>query len=109
MEFRILALAAFRAQSERIPEYGRYARHRASHVDDWRDIPPVPVSAFRSHDLSAAAPGTERVTFETSGTSISIPGRIRLADTSDYERALLRSFSDHLLADGARLPAIVFG
>jgi len=107
-----IALSIFRSQCESIPAYGRYARHLgrgAEDVSDWRDIPPVPVSAFRSHDLSAAAPGAEIVTFETSGTTISRPGRIRLVDTSFYEGMLSRSFEAHLLADGSRLPMIVFG
>lgn len=110
--FWVLALGMFRSQCAAIPEYGRYARHLGRGPDQlksWRDIPPVPVSAFRSHDLSAASPGKETVTFETSGTTISRPGRIRLADTSDYEGALRRSFADHLLPDGAKLPIIVFG
>ena len=107
-----LMLARFRSQCESIPEYGRYARHLGrgpEQVDDWRDIPPVPVSAFRSHDLSAAPRGKETVTFETSGTTISRPGRVRIADTSEYEKVSRWSFSDHLLADGAKLPMIVFG
>jgi len=110
--FWFLAVQRFQFQCEAIPEYGRYARHLGrgpGQLNSWRDIPPVPVSAFRTHDLSSAAPGTEKVTFETSGTTISTPGRIRLADTSEYEGALRRSFADNLLADGASPNYIVFG
>ncbi len=110
--FPELALRSFRLQCEAIPEYGAFARHVGrgpDQVRDWRDIPPVPASAFRSHDLSAAASGEESVTFETSGTTISRPGRVRLRDTSLYEASLLRNFARHVLPDGARLRAIVFG
>jgi hypothetical protein len=112
IQFSNSALSLFRTQCRSIPEYGRYARHLGrgpEQVLHWKDIPPVPVSAFRSHDLSEAWPGTERVTFETSGTTISRPGRIRLSDTNGYESSLRMSFEAHLLADGARLPIIVFG
>jgi len=109
VEFRVFAFVAFSTQRALIPAYDRYVRHMGHKVGDWRDIPPVPVSAFRSHDLSAAPPGKEMVTFETSGTTISKPGRIRLLDPSHYEDSLRHSFADHLLADGARLPIIIFG
>jgi len=111
-KFRFMALSTFSSQCESIPAYGRYARHlgrEPAQLMDWSEIPAVPVSAFRSHDMSAAAPGTETVTFETSGTTISRPGRVRLADTSFYEGRSRLSFGDHLLADGAKLPMVVFG
>ena len=106
------ALLLFKRQCYTIPEYGRYARHLGrgpEHVRDWREIPPVPVSAFRSHDLSAATPGTEIVTFETSGTTISRPGRVRLRDTLWYQTSLSLGFSRHVLPDDTTLYAVVFG
>src|SRR5262249_3458165 len=51
--FSEMAIQSFRLQCERIPDYGAYARHVGKgpdQVGDWREIPPVPVSAFRSHD-----------------------------------------------------------
>jgi hypothetical protein len=110
--FSDLALRSFRLQCEAMPEYDAYARHLGrghDQIRDWREIPPVPASAFRSHDLSASPPGREVVTFETSGTTISLPGRVRLASTRLYETSLSRSFERHLLPDGARLRVIVFG
>lgn len=110
--FPEFALRSFRLQCEAIPEYGAFARHLRrgpDQVRDWREIPPVPASAFRSHDLSAAPAGGESVTFETSGTTISRPGRVRLHSTELYEASLLRNFARHLLPDGARPRAIVFG
>ena len=114
--FSDLALRSFRFQCEAIPEYGAYARHLGrgpDNVGHWSDIPPVPSSAFKSHDLSAAPRGAAdagpAVLFETSGTSISRPGRVRLHSTQLYEASLQRNFARHLLPDGARLQAIVFG
>ena len=106
------AIRTFAFQCDALPEYGAYSRHVGVDARDcrsWRDIPAVPVSAFRSHDLSASPKGTETVLFETSGTTISRPGRVRLTDTSLYEASLSRSFARHLLPDGARLRAVIFG
>lgn len=117
-EFNARALQSFRYQCAAIPSYGAYVRYLGvdpERVASWRDIPPVPASAFKSHDLSAAppevtgAPGAPGVLFRTSGTSVSSPGRVRLASTRLYETSLRRSFERHLLPDGARLRAIVFG
>jgi hypothetical protein len=110
--FGALAIESFRAQCDAIPAFGAFARHLGRGPGDirsWRDIPPVPASAFKSHDLSAATPGRGAVVFETSGTTISRPGRVRLGSTRPYEASLLRSFERHLLPDGARLPILVFG
>jgi hypothetical protein len=109
--FGSAALALFREQCARIPEYGRYAIHLGRDPDtmaDWRDIPPVPVSAFRTRDLSAVPPGREAVAFETSGTT-GRPGRVRLGSTRLYEASIVRNFTRHLLPDGTRLHALVFG
>jgi hypothetical protein len=95
-----------------IPPYAAYCRYlgrTAESVCDWRDIPAVPASAFKTHDLSAPPPGKEAAIFETSGTSVSKPGRVRLGSTALYEESLARSFERHLLPDGARLPAVVRG
>lgn len=111
-QFAALAIERFREQARTIAPYGAYARHLGidlAAVRDWRDIPPVPASAFKSHDLTAIEPGAEQVLFETSGTTISRPGRVRLGRTDLYEASLLESFRRHLLPDGAVMPAIVFG
>lgn len=113
-----LLLRSFRGQCASIPPYAAYVRYLGidpGRVADWRQIPPVPASAFKSHDLSAAPPevtgepGAPGVVFETSGTSVSRPGRVRLASPRLYEASLRRGFERHLLPDGARLRAVVFG
>ena len=108
--FAVLALERFRDQARTIAPYAAYVRHLGiDAVHDWRDIPPVPASAFKSHDLASIPPGSERVLFETSGTSISRPGRVRLGHTERYEASLVESFRRHLLPDAALMPAVVFG
>jgi len=110
--FNRAALGSYRLQSSAVPAYSGYLRYlgvNPSMTEGWRAIPPVPTSAFKTHDLSAATAGSETVTFETSGTTISRPGRVRLSSTALYETSLLRSFGAHLIPDGAKLPALVFG
>jgi Acyl-protein synthetase, LuxE len=110
--FRDLALTSFRHQIDRIPAYRAYIDHLGidpARLSDWREIPPVPASAFKTHDLSAAPLGAEAAIFETSGTTISRPGRVRLRTTALYEASLLANARRHLLPDGSRLPAVVFG
>lgn len=110
--FTELALALARHQIASIPAYRAYVEHLRvdpARLTDWREIPPVPASAFKTHDLSATPPGEEAAIFETSGTTISRPGRVRLRTTALYEASLLASARRHLLWDGAKLPAIVFG
>ena len=105
-------LRRFVQNARNIPPYAAYCSYLGrtpETVTDWRDIPPVPASAFKSHDMSSAPLGSEAAIFETSGTSVSKPGRVRLGSTAAYEASLLRSFERHLLPDAARLPAIVFG
>lgn len=110
--FEELALSLARHQVACIPAYRAYVEHLGldpARLADWREIPPVPASAFKTHDLSAAPPGEEAATFETSGTTISRPGRVRLRSTALYEASLLENARRHLIPDGATLPAIVFG
>jgi Acyl-protein synthetase, LuxE len=67
--FAELALAAFAWQFERIEPYRRLCERRGvtpSAVTDWRRIPPVPTSAFKTMTL-AAAPAME--VFRSSGTT----------------------------------------
>ena len=67
--FADLALAAFAYQYERIEPFRRLCEGRGvspATVSDWRQIPAVPTSAFKSLEL-AAAPA--RVVFRSSGTT----------------------------------------
>ena len=111
-QFARLALMRFIDQVSQIAPYAAYVGHlgtKFATLREWRGVPPVPASAFKSHDLAMAPPGSECVVFETSGTTISRPGRVRLSDTGLYDASLLESFRRHLLPDGAVMPAVVFG
>lgn len=67
--FEALALAAFRFQFEHIPPFRRLCLARGAHPDTvphWREIPAVPVAAFKSLELHAAPPVE---IFRSSGTT----------------------------------------
>jgi hypothetical protein len=107
-----LLLAAYRHQFDSIAPYAAWARHLGrtpERIARWEEIPAVPASAFKSHDLSSAPPGREAAIFETSGTSISRPGRVRLGSTRLYEASLRSNFEHHVLPDRLRPPMLLFG
>jgi len=68
--FDELALAAFAFQYERIEPYRRLCQGRGVTPEtvaaDWRRVPPVPTSAFKTLTLAAEAP---REVFRSSGTT----------------------------------------
>jgi hypothetical protein len=74
--FEELALAAFAFQYERIEPFRRLCQGRGlspATVADWRQVPPVPTSAFKSGLALAAAP--VEVIFRSSGTTEGDEGR----------------------------------
>lgn len=74
--FEELALAAFAFQYEQIEPFRRLCRGRGlspETVADWRQVPPVPTSAFKSGLELAAAPAA--VIFRSSGTTEGEEGR----------------------------------
>lgn len=76
-EFAELALAVFGHQFESIAPYRRVCEARGrtpAAVRDWREIPPVPASAFKSFELSCGP--AERI-FMTTGTTRGAGGRGR--------------------------------
>lgn len=70
--FEELALAVFAFQFERVEPYRRLCEARGATPDavrDWRRVPPVPASAFKSLPISVVPPGEAPETFRSSGTT----------------------------------------
>jgi hypothetical protein len=70
--FEQLALAVFAFQFERVEPVRRLCEARGATpetVQDWRRVPPVPASAFKSLRLSAVPPEEAPETFRSSGTT----------------------------------------
>lgn len=102
--FEALALEVFAWQRERNRVYRAYCDRQPT-VTGWREIPAVPTSAFKDFAVACFPIEEAAAVFETSGTSGSRPGRHYLKTLSLYEAAARRSFAEHLLPDGAELPA----
>jgi hypothetical protein len=77
-EFNRLALDLFAFQREAVPIYRELCERRkagAESIRDWRDIPPVPTSAFKEYEVSSI-PAEERTrVFHSSGTTGQVPSR----------------------------------
>jgi len=104
--FDELALRVFRFQYRGNEPYRRFCDRRGKAPDDvlhWREIPAVPVSAFKQVDLvvSGLAEGS---LFLTSGTTRGREsrGRHRVPDPSIYRDAAQSHFARCVLPDGVR-------
>ena len=120
-EFESLAEAVFRHQVASNPAYGAYCRslgRMPGGVGSWREIPPVPASAFKRLDLFSGLPaGPEaddlrgegpdagrvgpEIVFETSGTrrGRALRGRHPVASLELYREASMPWFGRHLVPD----------
>src|SRR5580658_6691585 len=71
-EFNRLALALFAFQREAVPIYRELCERRKAGADsirDWREIPPVPTSAFKEYEVSSIPAGERTRVFHSSGTT----------------------------------------
>ena len=104
--FNELACRVFRFQYEGNEAYGRFCDRRGKSpagVSDWREVPAVPVTAFKHADLVVAGL-PEGKTFLTSGTTQGgeSRGRHRVPDPEIYRAAALAHFERCVLPDGVR-------
>ena len=106
-DFNRLALDVFAFQYERIEPIRRLAKSRGlapGELTDWRQIPPVPVAAFKSLEL-AAAPARE--IFRSSGTTAANRSVHHHAFPELYRHTIERLFTDYCLLPGEkRLPML---
>lgn len=103
-DFAELAAAAGRFGYERVEPYGRLCGRRGVDPDalgDWRLVPAVPTSAFKSLRLAAAEP---REVFRSSGTTRGGERRsVHYHAYPDLYRTVIdASFADACLPEGAR-------
>ncbi len=106
--FEALAAAAFAFQFENIPAYRALCERRGvtpASLTDWRQVPAVPTTAFRSLTL-AARPA--EVIFVSSGTSQGLTSRSvhHQAFPELYRRVIEASFPPFCLPDGGRRPIL---
>lgn len=76
--FNLFALELFALQFEHNPAYRKLCAAQKifpEHIENWRQIPPVPTSAFKELELSSLDPDERTVVFHSSGTTGQRPSR----------------------------------
>jgi len=82
-DFEDTALALYRWQRERCPDYDRFCGD--TEVRHWSEIPAVPTPLFQDIGFTCFEPSLASVVFRTSGTTAGRQGVIRLLDTAVYD------------------------
>jgi hypothetical protein len=73
----------------------------------YREVPPLPTSAFKHADVRSFPPGEEIGFFQTSGTTTGNAGRHRFASFRLYEAAIVPNCRHHLLPDTSRMRMLI--
>lgn len=90
-QFEQWILEVHKFQRRHNPAYGDFCAGFPDPVD-WRDIPAVPVSAFKTADLRCFPEEKTTRTFETSGTTGGQPGRHHFCSLSLYLHSAVRGW-----------------
>ncbi|HZY16516.1 MAG TPA: long-chain fatty acid--CoA ligase [Ramlibacter sp.] len=112
-EFDALALRLFAAQHAGNAAYRRFCQLRGATprtVKAWRDIPAVPINAFKELTLSCAPAASAERVFMTSGTTRGeVKGRHYHPTLAVYDASMTRNFARRFMQGAPRLPmAILF-
>lgn len=106
-DFDRLALDLFAYQFEHNQPYRRFATQRAKTirtVRDWRDIPAVPISAFKDLTLCCRPPGEAARVFMTSGTTKGgLRGKSHHSTLAVYDASMTANFRQRFMQDRDRI------
>ena len=107
-EFDALALRLFAQQHADNAAYRRFCQLRGATprtVRSWRDIPAVPISAFKEVTLSCAAADSAERVFMTSGTTRGdVKGRHYHPTLAVYDASMTRNFARRFMSRSDRHP-----
>ena len=93
-EFNELALAIFQFQFKNNPVYRTYCRHLnvvSSAINHYSQIPFLPISFFKTHDVVSFS-GHPEITFSSSGTTGMELSKHPVKDLSIYEHSFMKGF-----------------
>jgi hypothetical protein len=112
-DFDPLALALFAFQFEHVAIYRKFCERRGVNpvsIQHWRQIPALPVSAFKEHVVSSLAEYERSRVFHSSGTMGHAPSRHfhSGASLSLYEASLIPWFDRHFFGNGLRDIKFIF-
>ena len=110
-EFDALAAALFAFQYTHNEPYRRFCQRRGvtpRRVTGWRQVPPVPISAFKDATLSCVAPADCERVFMTSGTSRgAVKGCHHHPTMAVWDRSMRRHFEQRFLQGRSALPMLL--
>ncbi|PTS92022.1 acyl transferase [Pedobacter sp. HMWF019] len=93
-EFDETALAIFKHQAEHCAVYASYIRHLniiPAHISSVLDIPYLPISFFKTHEV-LSNPKIPEIIFSSSGTTGMVQSRHMVTDVSIYEDSFNKAF-----------------
>jgi hypothetical protein len=99
-EFNLFALELFDLQKKYNSAYARLTLNtRSQPVTSWRDIPAVPIAAFKEFEMTSLEPQERTTVFHSSGTTGLAPSRHFHHEQSLklYEVSALNWWTEHLL------------
>ena len=94
-DFDNLALKIFRFQygsNAVYREFSQLLKDDPSGINDWQNIPFLPVSLFKDHKIISGEGHVIRKVFTSSGTTGNIPSQHFIKDLKLYEESFTRSF-----------------
>ncbi len=110
-EFDDLAAALFEFQYRFNEPYRRFCQRRGAmprRVSGWRQVPPVPISAFKDATLSCVPPADCERVFMTSGTSRGeVKGRNHHPTIAVWDRSMQRHFEQRFMQGSGRMPMLL--
>ena len=110
-EFDALAAALFAVQYAHNEPYRRFCQRRGvtpRRVTGWRQVPPVPISAFKDATLSCVAPADCERVFMTSGTSRgAVKGCHHHPTLAVWDRSMRRHFEQRFLQGRSALTMLL--
>lgn len=105
-EFEAMALKVFAWQFRHNEPYKRFALQRGRTpltVKRWRDIPAVPITAFKDLTLSCTPPEQATHVFMTSGTTQGVRGRSYHPTLDVWKRSMLVNFRKRFMRGRERI------
>lgn len=109
-EFNELALELFAYQFEHVGPYQTFCqaqRVMPGQVRTWREIPALPIDAFKRADLSTGLPTQAAAVFHSSTTTTGQPSRHFLRELRFYEQSVRAQFSKWVISDNAKMPFLI--
>lgn len=104
--FNDLALQLFRYQYTNNTPFQMYCRQKGKTprmVRNWKDIPAVPINAFKELTLSCEDPEQSEDVYMTSGTTKGIRGKHYHPTLEVYNQSMLKNFKDRFMKGHDRI------